>query len=151
MDWNRAAATQFVAASGWGDLRVYDIRKGDLQAANTCLLSFKGLDSNEVTGCAWSRDGRRLVGSWQGGKAYTFHVEDAFAWPAVTGDAALPAHSPVLAQLASARPQSDRCCAPSRPHAACSRPARELEDFYFEIGRQRFINRLLLARIHTAP
>jgi WD40 repeat protein len=81
VDWNHATGTQFVAASGWGDLRVYDIRKGGPQSAFDCVLSFKGEDGGDVTGCAWSKDGRRLVGSWMGGSAYTFDVEDGIADP----------------------------------------------------------------------
>jgi WD40 repeat protein len=79
VDWNRTTGTQFVAASGWGDLRIYDIRKGIQQSAFDCVLSFRGLDQGDVTGCAWSKNGRRLVGSWMGGSACTFDVEDGTA------------------------------------------------------------------------
>lgn len=82
VDWNRTNGTEFVAASGWGELRVYDIRRGDLQHADACRLCFKGECDGEVTGCAWSKDGRRLVGSWLGGSAYTFDVQ--------TGEAVSP-------------------------------------------------------------
>ena len=76
VDWNRSKGYEFVAASGWGDLRVFDIRRGDGQVANDWRLLFKGRDRDEVTGCAWSKDGRRLVGTWLNGSAYTFNVDD---------------------------------------------------------------------------
>jgi WD40 repeat protein len=75
VDWNRATGTEFVAASGLGDLRIFDIRKGDGQDAGSFKLAFRGEDDSEATGCAWSKDGRRLVGTWLGGRPYTFDVE----------------------------------------------------------------------------
>jgi WD40 repeat protein len=75
VDWNRATGTEFVAASGLGDLRIFDIRKGDDQDAGSFKLAFRGVDDSEATGCAWSKDGRRLAGTWLGGRPYTFDVE----------------------------------------------------------------------------
>jgi WD40 repeat protein len=76
VDWNRSNGFDFVAASSWGDLRVYDTRKGFMQSHSAWWRLFQGLDKDEVTGCAWSKDGRRLVGSWLNGSAYSFDVAE---------------------------------------------------------------------------
>jgi WD40 repeat protein len=128
VDWNRRTGTEFVAASGWGDLRVYDIRKGDSLVAGAFVRLFKGLDSHEATGCAWSKDGRRLVGSWQGGRAYTFDVEAGAADHNTTEVDEVTAlnGSPPLDQQ------------------------RTMENFYVDVGRQRFISRCVCAHCITS-
>jgi WD40 repeat protein len=136
VDWNRTNGMEFVAASGWGDLRVYDIRRGDLQHADACRLCFKGECDGEVTGCSWSKDGRRLVGSWLGGSAYTFDVQ--------SGEVVSP-HS-ARASMSKRRIPKTRflsllhtCPNERASHAA----RRELENFYNEIGRQQYVDRCM--------
>jgi WD40 repeat protein len=140
VDWNRTNGTEFVTASGWGELRVYDVRKGDSQNADSCHLSFKGLCDGEVTGCAWSKDGRRLVGSWLGGSAYTFDVE------------AGTKHFSYSAQnLLSMRViPNNRCCHVARLLSrAAYEMRRELENFYNERGRLRYIDRCSICSIFS--
>jgi WD40 repeat protein len=96
VDWNRSNSSQFVAASGWGDLRVFDIRKGENQSPNDFLLSFRGLDSGDVSGCAWSKNGRRLVGTWMNGSAYTFDAHAGDTMPELVGDGSKRCSAPQL-------------------------------------------------------
>ena len=122
---------------------MFDIRKGECQVANDFRLMFKGHDSDEVTGCAWSKDGLRVVGSWLNGSAYTFNVDQGVYHSSMRLEQAVEA---VIDRSVVSSTQSNRfhrfisaamCCLESVTN--CD---REVEDFYTEVGRQRFIRRL---------
>jgi WD40 repeat protein len=151
VDWNRATGTEFVAASGLGDLRIFDIRKGDCQDSGSFTLAFRGLDDSEATGCAWSRDGRRLAGTWLGGRPYTFDVEAGVTQRSFEGS---------LAAVLNACPGTVFAVTPAQRllrivssfglvmflfvghfKTRLVRSMRELENFDLALGRQRFISR----------
>lgn len=151
VDWNRATGTEFVAASGLGDLRIFDIRKGDCQDAGSFTLAFRGLDDSEATGCAWSRDWRRLVGTWLGGWLYTFDVEAGVTQRSFEGSlaAVLNACSGTVFSITPAR-RLLRIVSSigvanflfvGHFHTRLVRSMRELENVDTALGKQRFTSR----------